>query len=807
MFLLLAGVAAAQSSASPVLVNAASYVVSAPVAPGSLATLFGNFDVTAPAQAGSLPLPKNLAGVSVQFGSVAAPLLYVSSSQVNLQVPWEVSQPMPGTLTISANGVNATAVVSLSPFAPGIFSLNAAGNGQGALLDSSYRLLDASHPAIGGSTIMQIYCTGLGPVTNVPPSGAAAPSSPLAETTSLPTVTIGGVPAPVFFAGLAPGLMGVYQVNVLVPPVAPAGNNVPVRLSIGGATSNTVTLAIAPIGAPGGPQITLLSPPNVFAGASSQTLRIGGLGLTSGTAVTFNGVPHAVSFIDSSDLTITLSAADLAASGKFPVVAVGATSAGGSLAITFEVDPSPSSAWQGIGRDAGHSAIAPAASRPLSGIRWQTAVDLAPQFIQNELLIHYGSPLITAANTVILPVKTGLLDGFRVEARNAIDGSLQWQMPSDYMLPPHDWTPEFGPALAAAARVYFPGGGGKVYFRDDADSASGPTGELAFYGLANYRQNPQAYDANVFINTPITADSAGNIYFGFLVTGATPLGLTSGIARIGADGHGTWMPVTMAAADPTMTEVVYNCAPAVDWYTSKLYVAVSNGDQYVGTGYLLALDSETLSPLARVRLKDPESGQDALLNNSGTASPTIGFDGDVYFGVLENPAHENHDRGWLLHFDALLAQSKTPGAFGWDEAASVVPSVMVPSYAGSSTSLLMTKYNDYGGNGLPPLYRIAIVDPNATEGDPITGVTVMKEVLTVTGSQEWCINSAAVDPATKSILAGSEDGKLYRWDLTTNTLSQSLVLSPGLGEAYTPTLVGPDGTVYAINDAILFAVE
>jgi hypothetical protein len=71
---------------------------------------------------------------------------------------------------------------------------------------------------------------------------------------------------------------------------------------------------------------------------------------------------------------------------------------------------------------------------------------------------------------------------------------------------------------------------------------------------------------------------------------------------------------------------------------------------------------------------------------------------------------------------------------------------------------------------------------------------------------EWCINSAAVDPATKSVIANSEDGNLYRWDLTTNTFTQKVNLTAGIGEAYTPTVIGVDGTVYAINDAILFAV-
>src|SRR5205085_1757396 len=62
------------------------------------------------------------------------------------------------------------------------------------------------------------------------------------------------------------------------------------------------------------------------------------------------------------------------------------------------------------------------------------------------------------------------------------------------------------------------------------------------------------------------------------------------------------------------------------------------------------------------------------------------------------------------------------------------------------------------------------------------------------------------DPATHSVLANSEDGKLYRWDLWTNEFTEVVTLTGGVGEAYTPTVIGPDGTVYAINDATLFAV-
>ena len=68
------------------------------------------------------------------------------------------------------------------------------------------------------------------------------------------------------------------------------------------------------------------------------------------------------------------------------------------------------------------------------------------------------------------------------------------------------------------------------------------------------------------------------------------------------------------------------------------------------------------------------------------------------------------------------------------------------------------------------------------------------------------VNTAAMDPFTKSVIVNSEDGKLYRWDLTTNTLSETIKLSGGISEAYTPTVIGPDGTVYAINDAVLNAI-
>jgi hypothetical protein len=481
-----------------------------------------------------------------------------------------------------------------------------------------------------------------------------------------------------------------------------------------------------------------------------------------------------------------------------------------SASLPFAQDAA-SPSWPNYAHDPQHSALSAGAAQRLNNIHWSTPVDLHPP--SGEILIHYGSPLITGANTVIVPVKTGT-NSFRVEAHKGSDGTLLWTQNSNYHAPPASFLPSFSPVLSHN-RLFIPAAGGVVLVRENPDQVTGKTFRLVFYGLKNYNADPKTYQANVEINTPITVDSKGNIYFGFLVLGSTPVNLQSGLARISATENGSSISATSVAADSQMTEVDMCSAPALSQDETTLYLGV-NGPS-AGYGYLASLNSTTLKPIAAVRLKDPSSGLDAWIYGGSSASPTVGPDGDVYFGVVENPFPDHNDRGWLLHFDSTLTETKIPGSFGWDDTPSIVPASLVGSYHGSSSYLLMTKYNNYKdigtGNGVN---KIAILDPNASEADPIIpSVEVMKEVITKTGLtpdptlpavREWCINTAAVDPITKSILANSEDGKLYRWDLTTNRFSEKMTLSSGIAEAYTPTVIGPDGTAYAINDAVLFAV-
>ena len=225
------------------LVTAARYT--APVAPGSIASVFGDFFVS-PLSATQSPLPASLSGLSLQFNfGPPAPLFFVSGGQVNFQVPWELAFQSQVNLAATLNGqTGAAQTVHLAPYAPAIFTMNAQGSGQGAILDASNHLVDSSDPATPGSTVLQIFCTGLGPVSNQPPTGSPAPLSPLAYTSIIPTVTIGGVPADVSFSGLAPGYVGLYQVNAQVPAGLAAGNAVPVVISMEGTASNTVTIAV-----------------------------------------------------------------------------------------------------------------------------------------------------------------------------------------------------------------------------------------------------------------------------------------------------------------------------------------------------------------------------------------------------------------------------------------------------------------------------------------------------------------------------------------------------------------------------------
>ena len=507
----------------------------------------------------------------------------------------------------------------------------------------------------------------------------------------------------------------------------------------------------------------------------------------------------------------------------------------GAIVLSISAASAQTPAWYGYGGNAQHTAPAPAPADSLSQIAWSTPVDLDPQHAagSGDLFIHYGSPMITAADTVIVPVKTGATDGFELNAFNGATGAPLWTQQTNYWVPSTvSWTPSYSPTLTPNNRLFYAGQGGALNYIDNVNS-SAPTTPTT---LSFYTSTIPANNNNVYIDTPLTSDSKGDIFFGYVVNGPAPnsaLG-TGGIGALYLNGNGTYTPNFVQAANAVVNpnvsigKVAMNSALALSPDGSTLYVAVNSSSEagYIygnsSPGYLLALNASTLSTIAQVQPVDPVSGQASPIADLATSSPTVGPDGKVYFGVLDTAGTS---RGWTMQYNLTTNGNTTsftagtPGGFGWDDTVSIVPASMVPSYKGTSQYLLMTKYNNYVGTGGGGQNMIAILDPNTAVVDNqrnnSTGATIMQvveEVLGPTpdpaegGVKEWCINNAVVDPATDSILVNSEDGNLYRWDLATDTLTQSITLTSGVGEAYTPTLVGPNGAVYAINDAVLFSV-
>ncbi len=240
--------AAGVAPAPGVTVSAASFSAAAN-APGSVVSLFGTALAVTPAVAPSLPLPSSLNGTVVTINGLPAPLFYASPTQINYQLPSALTGLSEASLVVIVNGVVSPAVtINLFVDAPGIFTLNQQGTGQGAILISQTGQIAGaagqnSRPVNRGEYI-SIYCTGLGPVTNAPADGSPAPSNPPSTTLTVPTVVVGGAVVPVQFAGLAPGFSGLYQVNVQVPANSLTGAEVPVSIRFNQGASNVVTIAV-----------------------------------------------------------------------------------------------------------------------------------------------------------------------------------------------------------------------------------------------------------------------------------------------------------------------------------------------------------------------------------------------------------------------------------------------------------------------------------------------------------------------------------------------------------------------------------
>ncbi|SRR5579883_34332 len=208
---------------STTVTNAANVRANMGIAPGQLISVYGvalgpDTAVTAP----SGNLPTSLGGSSVLINGAAAPIAYASMYRLDVQAPFTLSPGSTATIQVSANGQTSTGqTVNVVTANPAIYTRSVDGAGQVMATNADGSANSTASPAPKGSTIV-VFGSGLGTVSPAVAAGTAPPNSPL-STVSGVTATIGGVSAPVQFAGLAPGMPGLYQLNIQVPSGASSG--------------------------------------------------------------------------------------------------------------------------------------------------------------------------------------------------------------------------------------------------------------------------------------------------------------------------------------------------------------------------------------------------------------------------------------------------------------------------------------------------------------------------------------------------------------------------------------------------------
>jgi uncharacterized protein (TIGR03437 family) len=205
------------------------------IAPGGLISVYGTNLSPVNMASSEIPLPTALANSCLSVNGLPVPILFVSPDQVNAQIPFQAI----GDVTLilrTPGGISNNFNLVIEPNAPSVF-LTSAGpenNIPTVVRNDDNEVVTPSHPIHRQSgTDLIIYLTGLGGTSPAVATGQPAPSSPLSYSVTVPTVSLGGVDLTVLFSGLAPGLVGVDQINVSVPSNVPTGMSVPLVISEG----------------------------------------------------------------------------------------------------------------------------------------------------------------------------------------------------------------------------------------------------------------------------------------------------------------------------------------------------------------------------------------------------------------------------------------------------------------------------------------------------------------------------------------------------------------------------------------------
>lgn len=780
------------------VVNAASF--KAPVVPGSLVSIFGSNLASVAASASVVPLPFTLGGASVSFNGIAAPLLYVSGQQINAQLPWMV----PTTGAVSVVVTNGTAVsapqsVQVGAFSPGLFTIAGyavAVNPDGSLAAPTGAIPGvASHPATPGDSLV-LWGSGFGAV-NPPATTGDNSLNTLRSAATPPTVTIGGVSAPVTFAGLSPQFVGVYQINVTMPSTALPASAAPVNIETGGVTSAVQTAIAVGAGWPQwaqNPQHT--SNPSVVGQNLTQILEdiVYDPLVPQEQSANYNElVAHfQVPLVDGNDAYMEYK------SGSYNP-ATFATEIWGENKFT----------WQ-------NGQLVP---------DWEYASDWKAPGSSYD----FWEPVFHAAlgNAVVyLPGASG-----SVIVLNKANGAFIQRF-APFGTDPNTY--ESGPITVDA--------GGNLYYNaiqvvttngfygNDATNSwlvkITPAGVVT---TAAY-QSLTSSEAPSSDSQCVTSFATSQLPWPPSTT-ATPQTITCGSQRAGLNVSPAVAPDgTIYTVSRAHFNDRYAFLLALNPDLSLKWIASMRNRFHDGCGVSVA-DGGWLPPngapggcsAGALLGVDPLTNQpgDGSVLDDASATPVVAPDGTVLFGTW---SQYNYAQGHLVHFDASGNYLGAFG-FGWD----TTPAIYVRDGAWSA----VTKNNHYGGFGSycddatycptdrttsnpasPEQYFMTQLDANLSIEWSFQNTNTNSCTRNAGGTLtcvsdhpagfEWCVNSPAID-AHGVVYANSEDGNLYAIAQGGAPI-QEIFQQLALGAAYTPASIGGDGKIYSQNDGHLFVV-
>ena len=781
------------------VVNAANFV--APVAPGSLVSIFGSNLAPQVAQAASIPLPASLGGVTVSFNGFLAPLLYVAPGQINAQIPFEVPSNQTVSIVVSNNGVlSAPQTVEVSAYAPGVFSFEGyavAIHSDGSLAAPTGAFPQiASRPAVPGETL-QILATGLGPV-NPPAITGDNSLDMLRRTIATPTIMIGGLLAQVPFSGLSPQFVGVYQLNVVVPPGIPTSDAVPLQVQIGGAvdTGKTTIAVSTSAWVEWGQNAAHTSSVSNAGQDLNQILAdlVYDPLVGDETAATSDLLAHyQVPLVDGNDVFMEFK------SGAFDANTY-SSEVWGENRFTWQNDQltpvwSYNSDWKAPGN---------------SHDFWEPVFHAA---------LANGAVYVPGAGGSIIQLNRDTGDVIQRIAPFGADANT-------YQTGPISVDANGNLFYNAIQIVVDPTNG--FYTNDAIDSWLVKVAPNGSFSMVSYKALTAAA-APAANASCLTGFDASQLPWPPSPT-AVPATNTCGAQRVALN------VAPAVAPDGTIYSVTrsqfnrhYAFLVALGSDLSKKWVSSLRGRFHDGCGVPVSNGGwlppngapggcRDGAPLG----VDPSTNLagDGAVDDSSSSSPVVAPDGSILFGSY---SRYNYAQGHLMRFDA---NGNYLGAFGfgWD----YTPAIFGQNGAWS----IVVKNNHYGLGSYcdddtfcppdrtatnpdsPEQYFVSQLNPDFTTQWSFQNANTQSctrnpdGTLTCVsdhpGGFEWCVNAPVVD-GNGTVYANSEDGNLYAIGQG-GVLKEKIFQQLAIGAAYTPASLGGDGKIYTQNDGHLFVV-